>query len=184
MQAFSGHLRALLKSNRRLALTCLLLASGAALLLFGSFSAKPTQTPPAEDAQADADAYAEKIEARLTSLLSSMEGVGRVQVMVTVDSGSERAYLSNRNSGESADPSGRSSADRKEDYVIVRSGSAEQGILVKVSEPVIRGVAVVCSGGDDPAVRANVIDAVTALLHLNSARVSVAKMDDSVDETE
>ena len=31
---------------------------------------------------------------------------------------------------------------------------------------------------------ANVIDAVTALLHLNSARVSVAKMDDSVDETE
>ena len=125
------------------------------------------------------ESYAQSIEKRLTALLSVMEGVGNVRVMVTVESGSENYYLSDKNSGQASDDGGRSSADLQEDHVIVRSGNEERGILVKVAEPEIRGVAVVCSGGSDPAVQARVVDAVTALLDLSSARVSVSEMEES-----
>ena len=166
------------RQNRRLALTALLLLIGMLALLI---SAAQPEKQAASDKQSKTtisnEAYAQSVENRLTGLLSVMEGVGSVRVMVTVESGSEHYYLSDRDSGQASDAGGRSSADLREDHVIVRSGNEEQGILVKVSEPQIRGVAVVCSGGDDPAVQARVIDAVTALLHLSSAHVSVAKMD-------
>mgnify|MGYP006974622555 CR=1 FL=1 len=61
-------------------------------------------------------------------------------------------------------------------YVIVDGSSGEQGIVVRQSEPKIRGVAVVCEGGGNQTVKQQIIETVTALLDISSARVSVAKM--------
>ncbi|MBR4727434.1 MAG: hypothetical protein IK080_06035 [Clostridia bacterium] len=176
---------ALCKSNRRLALTVLLLLLG--LIALAVSAAQPRErgeTEPQTAATVSAQTYAQEIEERLTALLSEIDGVGHVQVMVTLESGGERYYLSNKDSGQSSDAGGRSSADLREDYVIIRSGSDEQGILVKASEPEIRGVAVVCSGGDDATVQARIVDTVSALLHLSSARISVQKWKTGSDSAE
>ena len=63
-----------------------------------------------------------------------------------------------------------------DEYVIVDGSSGEQGIVVRQSEPKIRGVAVVCEGGGNQTVKQQIIETVTALLDISSARVSVAKM--------
>ncbi len=126
--------------------------------------------------QADTDEYVKQLEERLVSIISSIHGAGGTRVMVTLESGSEDIYLHNYDYGENSGSDGKNSFERKDEYVIVDGSSGEQGIVVRQSEPKIRGVAVVCEGGGDQTVKQQIIETVTALLDISSARVSVAKM--------
>lgn len=156
----------------------IILLLGVATLVWSEFVEKKTSAENAETTTADAgfSDYTESLENRLTSIISAMNGVGRVRVMVTIASGSENIYLRDSNSGESHDSDGKSNIDRKDEYVIVDDGNKENGIIVRVAEPEIRGVAVVCDGAKSEAVVAQIVDAVTALLDISSSRVSVAPM--------
>lgn len=123
-----------------------------------------------------ADDYALALEERLTSIISAIDGVGAVRVMVTVESTGEDVYLHNFDYGENENPDGKNSYEQKDEYVIVNNGDSEEGIVVKVQQPEIRGVAVVCQGASSEKVRAAIVQTVTALLDISSARVSVAEM--------
>ncbi|MBQ8763642.1 MAG: stage III sporulation protein AG [Clostridia bacterium] len=165
--------------GKKLLLVVLLLASGIVLLLLSELipaektaSAQPAQTTLKTDMQE----YSERLEQRLTSIISSIDGAGATKVMVTLESGSENVYLHDFDYGENADPSGKNSIERKDEYVIIDGSSGEQGIVVRTAEPRVRGVAVVCEGGGSEQVRSQIVEAVTALLDISSARVSVAKM--------
>ena len=120
--------------------------------------------------------YTEQLEERLTSLISRIDGVGAVTVMVTLESSVEDVYLHNFDYGENVDSGGKSNIEQKDEYVIVDDGQAEKGIVVRVNQPKIRGIAVVCEGGGSDVIRTRVTEAVTALLDISSARVSVAEM--------
>lgn len=126
--------------------------------------------------QAAADEYAERLEERLVSIISSIHGAGETRVMVTLESGSENVYLHNYDYGENNGSDGKNSFEQKDEYVIVDGSSGEQGIVVRQSEPKIRGVAVVCEGGGNQSIKQQITETVTALLDISSARVSVAKM--------
>ncbi len=165
--------------NKKLIPVIFLLVSGVVLLLVSELfangetaSAQLTPTTSSTDIQQ----YSEKLEERLTSIISSIDGAGATRVMVTVESGSEDIYLHDFDYGENVDVSGKNSFERKDEYVIIDGSSGEQGIVVRRAEPKVRGVAVVCEGGGSETVRAQIIEAVTALLDISSARVSVAKM--------
>ena len=120
--------------------------------------------------------YAAQTEAKLTDLLSSIEGAGRVKVMVTLESSGEQIYLRDSSLSESSGENSGISSDEVNKYIIIDNGSGEGGIVAKVISPKIRGVAVVCDGADSAVVRRAVTETVTALLNLSSARVSVTKM--------
>lgn len=120
--------------------------------------------------------YTEQLEERLTLLISKIEGVGAVTVMVTLESSVEDVYLHNFDYGENIDSGGKSNIEQKDEYVIVDDGQAEKGIVVRVNQPEIRGVAVVCEGGGSDVIRTRITEAVTALLDISTARVSVAEM--------
>ena len=120
--------------------------------------------------------YVQSLEERLTSIISSIDGAGVTRVMITLESGNEDVYLHNYDYGEDVDEGGAGNREMKDEYVIVDSGGAENGIVIRVEEPRIRGVAVVCEGGGNAYVKTQIISTVTALLDISSARVSVAKM--------
>ena len=54
--------------------------------------------------------------------------------------------------------------------------SPEEPLVLKTKEAKIRGVLVVCEGGENPLVCEKVLEAVCALLDIPSNKVSVAKM--------
>ena len=120
--------------------------------------------------------YINDLETRLISIVSSIEGAGETKVMLTLESGSEEVYLHDYDYGENIDSSGKNIVERKDEYVIIDGESGEKGIVVKVAEPKIRGVAVVCKGGDSDVVSVRITETVTALLDIPANRVSVAKM--------
>ena len=61
-------------------------------------------------------------------------------------------------------------------YVIVDNKNEKEGISLKINEPSVKGVAVVCTGGNDPTVAQDVTKTVCAVLGIGSNRVSVTKM--------
>lgn len=109
--------------------------------------------------------YTRQTEERLRSLIESMSGVDEVSVMVTLDGGSERVYAKNNVSA---------SGGVSKEYVITESGGSEEAIALKDVYPRVRGVAVVCRGGDDPAVQAKIISVLSTLLGITTNHVSVS----------
>lgn len=167
------------KLSKKLLLAVSLLFAGIAALLLSELTVadKATFVETTSVAQTvSSDAYVQNLEERLTSIISSISGAGAAKVMITLESGSEDIYLHDYDYGENIDPSGKNSMERKDEYVIVDGSSGEQGIVVRIAEPRIRGVAVVCEGGGSQVVKEQIVSAVTALLDISSARVSVAEM--------
>lgn len=166
------------KLNPKMLLAVMLLITGVIALMLSELSGeeKPASAVVSTSAAVDSREYEKELENRLISIISAIDGAGETRVMVTLESGSEDVYLNNSDYGENIEPSGENSFEKKDEYVIVDGSSGQGGIVIRRTEPRVRGVAVVCKGAGSEKVKAQIIEAVTALLDISSARVSVAKM--------
>ena len=113
----------------------------------------------------------EKTAQRLEELLKDVDGVGRVQVFVSLESLTESVYALNRDYSQNEEKS-----EGNEEYVIVEQDGEDSGLIIKTLMPVYRGVAVSCEGGGSSVVKNEVTKLVTAALGINANRVYVTKM--------
>lgn len=160
-------------------LLVLLGIAGMVLILLSSLIPEKRERatePAASPAQQSAAAYAEALEQQLASFISSIDGAGETRVMVMLENNGESRYLK-ADTTDRAD-GGASRDSRTEEYVLVDGGDGREAVMVSVSEPEIRGVAVICRGGDKAAVQARILETVTTLLDISSARVSISRMAD------
>jgi stage III sporulation protein AG len=123
------------------------------------------------DTQSNYTEYTQELEERLTSFISSIDGVGECKVMITLQNTSESVYATN-NEYKSDDDSTNS----KDEYVFYDASSGETPVLIKEYMPQVQGVTVVCSGGDDVIIKEKIIESVTSLFNIPSNRVSVSKI--------
>ena len=120
--------------------------------------------------------YTLKLEDKLEKIVSSIEGAGECKIMVTLDTGEENIYAKqSKNQNENRDQSSKQT-DEYEYVVLKSSSSTEEGMLLKVIEPNVRGVAIVCQGGDDPRIKENIISTVSAVLDIKTNKISITKM--------
>jgi stage III sporulation protein AG len=109
------------------------------------------------------------LEERLESILSNIEGVGRVQVMITEADSSRTVYQT--------DDQCNSDGSLRTETVIVSEGSrGENGLIISVTPPTYLGAVVVCQGADRPSVQYAVIQAVSNVTGIGSDRICVVKM--------
>ena len=143
---------------------------GAVLLLLptgGGASAQPDGTA----AGAALDYDPSKLEARLEAVLSRVEGAGEVEVVLTVRSGPRQVLAEDRTQEREGDrESGESTT-----VLLSRGSAGEETVAVEQRSPQFRGALVVCSGGDDPAVRLTLTQAVSAVTGLGADRISICK---------
>lgn len=130
-----------------------------------------------------AAAYIDKNEKRLEDIISKINGVGRVDVLITVESGVENIYeTDNKNSDESVENQGQGSqtqrnTDNESSHVIIDSKTGgQEALLTKQLEPEIKGVIIVCDGGNSAEVKEDIIHSVSTALGLPTNRISVNKM--------
>lgn len=111
------------------------------------------------------------LEKRVEKAVKQIKGAGKTEVTLTFDSSKEYYYA--KNTSESTDGS-----EKENDYefVIYDGKNGEEPLLIKSCEPEIRGVLVVCEGGNEPLIKEKIIEAVCALLDIPSNKVSVAEM--------
>lgn len=141
--------------------------TGLILLAFSEWipqedSKRPEAVQPSE--QSSYQDYAAELETELQQLIGKVDGVGAVQVMVTLESGEQNAYATDSQSD--------AEGEYTRDHVLVGNG----GLLETVYTPKILGVAVVCEGGEKPSVQNQVSALVAALTGVGSNHITVAKM--------
>lgn len=108
------------------------------------------------------------VSEELEKILSGIQGVGDVQVMLTVRNGEETLYQFN---SELTDTSSKYTT-----VVITESGKKETGLIRQVNPPTYLGAIVICQGGDDPVVKLAVTEAVADITGLRTDCISVLKM--------
>lgn len=90
--------------------------------------------------------YSTKIEGDLESVITKIQGAGKTRVLLTMENSVEDVYLS------------------------------DSATKTKEIQPRIRGVLIVCEGGDEPVVVERVTDAVCKALNISTAKVCVTKL--------
>ena len=157
--------RDILKKYRFAALVAL---AGVVLMLLPG---KKDSMPDAETAEGETFSL-EETERRMAEVLGAMDGVGRVQVMLTLRSGETLSLAE-----DSSATLGSGGDVRQDSQVLtVNRGSGKQEVVVTQRlYPTYQGAVVVCQGAGDSRVRLTVIDAVSVLTGLSSDKISVVK---------
>ncbi len=186
-----------LKADKKLLCIVLVGIVGMAIILLTEIGSKP-ESSQYDDSQVSVNqkesvneyTYVQEIEQRLTNIVSSIDGAGRAKVMVTLANGAEQVYAkqdkTKSNSSIQGTGEGRSVEDNLEkenEYLVIRSNdNSENGLIIKIIQPDIRGVAIVCEGADSIIVKQSIINTVTAVLGISSTKVNIAKMADQNTE--
>ena len=165
-----------IKLNKKTAGLVIGFVCAVVLLLFSEISAfSESENINYTDTNAFSAQYIENTEKELEKVLRKIEGAGDVRVMITLQSCYENIYAKSYEN-EKKQTENSTNENSKEEYVIVKKGSSnEECLIIKVYEPEIKGVAVVCQGADNLKVKTAITETVCALFDISSAKVSVAK---------
>ncbi len=122
--------------------------------------------------------YREQIEDDVKEIVKKITGSRDVTVVVTLESGMRYKYADIKE-GSSQDKSENSntstSSEIKQNYITIKTADGgEQALLVTTQMPEIRGVAIVCVGGDNELIAQKIENTVTAALNITSQRVFIA----------
>lgn len=129
--------------------------------------------------------YCLRLEQRIEELLSQMDGVGKVQAMVTLVTSKELIVEKDepvtRNTITESDGEGgtRSTNESSFDYETIYETDAQGNkipYVIKQIEPEIQGITVVAQGGGNAVVQKNISEVLEALFHVEAHKIKVVKM--------
>ena len=104
-------------------------------------------------------------------VLGRIRGVGQVQVMLTLKSGSSLQLAENR-----SDSLRDTEARQERDVVTLNQGSGYEDVVVtEQTYPVYQGAVIVCQGAGDSGVHLAVVQAVSVLTGLGSDKITVVQ---------
>ena len=172
-------LRAALGDLTRYRPVLLVLLAGVILLLLPGRSAR-TAAPSTEESDRPAG-FSEcfdlaALEAHLGDILAQIDGAGRVEVLLTLESGTEQVLARDSETDREASGTDTDLRSSSETVIVSRGSSAEEVVVVRQLYPEFRGAAVVCEGAGDPAVCLQITRTVSALTGLGSDRISISQM--------
>ncbi|MBM6751298.1 stage III sporulation protein AG [Mediterraneibacter glycyrrhizinilyticus] len=150
-------------------------------------SADPV-TASAQEGNEDSQKYEEYLEKRTEETLRHVEGVGEVEVMITLRSTGqkivEKDQQSSSQSTEETDSTGgtrsteESSSDKTSVYKQGTDGSQIPYVTKEIS-PEVEGVVVIADGGDNAVVVRNITEAVQALFGVEAHKIKIMKRADT-----
>ena len=126
--------------------------------------------------------YEKGLEERIEYILRSVEGVGKVDVMVVLKSSSEKILHTDRqeniSSTKETDSSGGSrqiESSQTGGNIVLSGGSGQEPIVEKELSPEISGIVISAQGGGDPIVKNEISQAMEALFGLPVHKIKVLK---------
>lgn len=147
---------------RKYRYVALLLLAG---LLLMALPEKQEPLPAPEQPQGSADSC---LEEQLEEILSRVKGAGKVEVLLTQRCGEEILYQTDSDAGDSV--------NREDTVILTDSDREETGLVRQVLPPVYLGAVIVAQGGDSPAVKLAIVEAVMDVTGLRSHQITVLKM--------
>lgn len=163
------------QSNKRVKLITFMGISAIALIFISEMlperSTKEAD-PPSESSFTAASDYSDKVGKRLEELLSQIKGVGRAELILSVEGSEEYVYAEELET--SAEHGENDSTEKYKNKLFVSDHSGSKDAVVKkVINPRFNGALVICDGGDDILIKERVIKAVSAALDLPTSKICV-----------
>ena len=128
--------------------------------------------------------YVFQLESSLREMVSSIKGAGNTKVLVTLENTEETVYATEEKKNKEATEDKtdgqlskkRESDDCEKKYITIKDADGtERALSVTQIQPTVKGVVVVCDGGDIPEVQQRVTEAIKTALNITSKRVYVTK---------
>lgn len=123
--------------------------------------------------------YGLYLEDKLINILSELKGVGRVNVMITLESTVEKIAAKNtttvsENTVEEDAEGGTRKMDREDLTVqVVTKGNNDDLLVIKEIKPKVQGVIVMAEGADDPLLKESLYEAVKTVLGVKGNKVQI-----------
>lgn len=137
---------------------------------------------PADGFKSTSSQYLENLEEHLSSILSKIQGAGKVSVMITLKSGTELIpakdeSVSDKVTSEKDTDGGtrtinEKTTDEKVVFAAAQGGNSEP-LIIKEINPDIKGVIVVAEGASDAKIKLKISQAVQTVLDIPAYRVTV-----------
>lgn len=128
--------------------------------------------------------YVRKMEKKLEAMLSSLEGVKRVKVMITLKNSGEKVTLKDSPYSQKTDTrkegemeTGSSQFSTEEATVLIETEEGTKPYVIKEKEPQAEGVLVLIEGMERTGLKNEISEAVEALFGVPSHKIKVMKMD-------
>lgn len=148
-------------------LVLLILLAGLFLMLLPDGEEAGKDTPSAGD-----EVFSlEDTQRRIEEILGHIEGAGKLQLMLTLKSGSLLQLAEDQEHSAGSDEMEL----RHEKVTLNRGSGYEDVVITQRIYPEYQGALVVCQGADNAAVRLAITEAVAALTGLSSDRITVVK---------
>ena len=169
----------------------LLIAIAGIILLVTNFSERREREEPEKASEeqktaavSENEAYIESLENKLVHILENVDGVGQVEVMITLQA--SRESVLNKDDTEELETETETSdgtqnerqSSRSENETVLSDENGESApYVIKELEPEIAGVVIACEGADDNTVAAAVTGAAQVLFGISVNRIQVLKME-------
>ncbi len=137
----------------------------------------------------DSNTYIADMEERLENILRKVNGIGDVEVMLTLKTSKEQVALKDspytKEGLNEVDGEGGSRTDnniqREESTVLMTNEDGKTvPYIIQEYEPKVEGVVVIAEGGDDVRIIKDIMDAVEVLFDVPVHKVKVMKMSDGI----
>ncbi len=151
--------------------------AGIFLIALSSFSDGSVRQKEKEEAVFSTESYCEELQDDILQLVREITGDKSATAVVTLESGIRYSYADTREenaSGKTEDTAESYDNALKEGYILVKQADGgEQALLITAQMPEIRGVAIVCEGGDNDYIKEKIQKTVTSALNISSKRVYI-----------
>ena len=127
---------------------------------------EPDQVTPTNEIQQN------DITQQLTAILSKIDGVGKVEVMLTIQTGETTYYQRD----EDINGGNETSSVRQETVILTDSQRNQYPLVTQVLPPKYQGAIIVCQGADQPTVKWAIVEAVSKATGLGADQISILKM--------
>jgi len=150
---------------------------GAVILLiyFGNFSSSESGSKTMNEYMSSME-YATFLEKKLGSTLSAISGAGKVEVMITLESGPELIIAT---STDKKTTTTESSGNKTESITVVenpiivtQNGSSKPLVLMEIL-PKVKGVIIVSQGANNVKVKLDLLNAIQALLSITPSNIQI-----------
>lgn len=124
------------------------------------------------------DEYVSDLENRLETILAQMEGVGKVQVMITLAASTEKIIEKDtdiRNTSSGSESENNMTTESSETSIYSNLSEGDVPYVKQEISPVIEGVLVVAEGGGQAVVRQNITEVIQALFGIETHKIRVMK---------
>ena len=142
-----------------------ILLAGTILTVISGFP----QSQNVETGKSRLDIYLNETENRLKKTISGISGAGKTEIFITTENTFETIYASNASIGESA------SGKTTQKSLAYSSGSSysSEPVVVKELCPDIKGVLIVCEGGNNSKIKDEIINSVSIALGISKSKIYV-----------